>query len=591
MPARFKSETDSSPRNTGSQSPPSNACAPSGGVHGRSIFSRLKHGIRIGLLIAYLIPITILTIYFDSQFNQTIRESIKLHLYAVAESQRNTIDLFMHKRIVNIFNLFHSKDFSLTPQQDEMDYYLDNLIRANDSFVDIGFFSPEGIQIGYAGPYPHLRGKDYSQEDWYITLTQQPQSYIVSDLYLGLRRKPHFTIGVKQLIDGDDYVIRTSLDPDKLYAFLQTTSHGSAVDGFLINREGLYQAVDSDFGVLLEPAIFFPPLDRSADVLQVNFNGRPMLAAYIWLKEVPWCLVMHQPLNIAFTELNAIRSTMFFGAAMLVLVIITIIWLIVNRLIKWAESLEHDRSELKSQLYHAHKLVSVGQLAGGVAHEINNPLAIIASEAGLMRDMLDPKLGLDSSPELLIKELNEIDKAVYRAKTITQKILSFVRKTEPKLVVSNIEDILDEVVASVKEQEFNVSNIALVRDYAPDAPPVLVDPDLMRQVFLNLINNASDAVKEGDTITLSTRLDCDVVKATIADTGHGLDSEQLEKIFMPFFTTKDVGKGTGLGLPISLNIVEGMGGRIEVQSEPEKGSAFTVVLPATNNSRSVSGNK
>ncbi len=130
-----------------------------------------------------------------------------------------------------------------------------------------------------------------------------------------------------------------------------------------------------------------------------------------------------------------------------------------------------------------------------------------------------------------------------------------------------------------------------MRDYAPDAPPVLVDPDLMRQVFLNLINNASDAVKEGDTITLSTRLDCDVVKATIADTGHGLDSEQLEKIFMPFFTTKDVGKGTGLGLPISLNIVEGMGGRIEVQSEPGKGSAFTVVLPATNNSSSVSGNK
>jgi two-component system, NtrC family, sensor kinase len=542
-------------------------------------FRRLKRTLQIGLLIAYLIPITIITLYFNHKFSTSVHESASLHLAAVAESQRNTIALYMQKRIVNIFNLFHPKDFNLTPVQEEMDYYLNNLVMADDGFVDIGFLNPEGIQIGYAGPYPHLKNKDYSQEDWYVQLTTRPQGYIVTDLYLGLRRMPHFTIGVKQLIDGRYYVVRTSLDPFKLYSFLTTTSYGKRVDGFLINRDGLYQAVDTEFGELLTQAVFIPPKDKSADVAEIAFNGQPMLLAYTWLKEVPWCLVMWQPRDVAFEQMKTTRNNMIFGSAMLVLALMIIIWLIVNRVIRWTATIEHDRAELKTQLYHTHKLVAVGQLAGGVAHEINNPLAIIASEAGLIRDMLDQRLGLDCTPETIIKELDEIDKAVYRAKSITQKILSFVRRTDPKLVLCDVRQLLEEVVSGVKGQEFSVSNIAVVKQFDENIPKLMLDPDLMRQVFLNLINNASDAIGEGSTITLKTLFEDGWVKVTVADNGVGMSAEQMQKAFMPFYTTKDVGKGTGLGLSISQNIVEGFGGRIEVESKPGEGSAFTVVLP------------
>lgn len=547
----------------------------------KKYYRHLKRVLQIGLLIAYLIPITILTVYFSYKFNTSVRESAGLHLAAVAESQRNTIALYMQKRIVNIFNLFHPKDFSVHPVQDEMDYYLANLLRADDGFVDIGFLDPGGTQIGYAGPYPHLLNKNYSQEQWYVELTTRPQSYVVTDLYLGLRNVPHFTIGVKQLIDNQYYVIRTSLDPYKLYDFLTATRHGKTVDGFLINRDGLYQAVAADFGELLEPAAFIPPEGKSADMAEISFNGQKMLLAYTWLKEVPWCLVMWQPRDAALSEMQSMRNSMIAGSAILVLALMTIIWLIVTRVIRWTESLEHDRAELKTQLYHTHKLVAVGQLAGGVAHEINNPLAIIASEAGLMRDMLDKSLGMECTPEALVKELNEIDKAVYRAKNITQKILSFVRRTDPKLVACDVRQLLEDVVAGVKEQEFSVSNITVLRDFDPDVPKLMLDPDLMRQVFLNLINNASDAITEGSTITLKARLDDGCVKITVADDGVGMDAEQMQKVFMPFYTTKDVGKGTGLGLSISQNIVEGFGGRIDVESTPGVGSAFTVVLPVT----------
>ncbi|MBN2058828.1 MAG: histidine kinase [Deltaproteobacteria bacterium] len=549
---------------------------------------RIKRGILVCLLITYLVPVVILTVYFNNKFNSSMRESGKMQLAAVAESKRNTIDLFMQTRIVNVFNLFHMKDFSLRPSLQDMQAYLENLIRSDDAFLDVGIIDPEGNQIGYAGPYPHLRSKNYSDEKWYINLIDQERSYIITDLYLGLRRHLHFTIGVKQVVDGRYYVIRTSVYPDKLYDLINV-SYGKKARGFIVNEQGLYQVVDKDFGKLLEPAFYAPGTCEKADVTMITLNGESTLAAHTWLKEVPWCLVLMQDEPVAFAEMYGVRNTMIIGAALLIMVITLFIWIIVNRLLSRAQAVDLERVELKSQLYHAHKLVSVGQLAGGVAHEINNPLAIIESESGVIRDMFDPELGMDASPDAIRKELDEIDKAVSRARGITQKILSFVRKTEPKLEKIDINQLLDEVASGVKEQEFKVSDISLIKDYAPDIPEMYLDPDLMRQVFLNLMNNASDAVGKNDTITLKTAVEDNHVKIIVSDTGKGIAPDQLEKIFMPFFTTKNVGKGTGLGLPISLNIVEGFGGRMEVKSMPGTGTAFTIVLPLPNKDRDTDG--
>ena len=133
----------------------------------------------------------------------------------------------------------------------------------------------------------------------------------------------------------------------------------------------------------------------------------------------------------------------------------------------------------------------------------------------------------------------------------------------------------------LKEEELRVSDVELDRDYDPNLPDLLIDPDPLRQVFLNLLNNAQDAIQGSGRITLSTQHDDKMLRVTVRDTGKGMTSEQMERIFMPFYTTKEVGKGTGLGLSISSSLVESMGGRIEVQSLPGAGSSFTVVLPIT----------
>ncbi|MBU0753828.1 MAG: histidine kinase, partial [Planctomycetes bacterium] len=215
----------------------------------------------------------------------------------------------------------------------------------------------------------------------------------------------------------------------------------------------------------------------------------------------------------------------------------------------------------------------------GVAHEINNPLAIISAETGVIRDMFDPQFDLENTPEKITEGLDYIDEAVFRARTITQKLLDLSRRNQPNLTPCNVNKILDEAVSGLKEKEFKVSNIELIRKLDSELPDALIDPDQVRQVFLNIINNAGDAIEGSGTIMLNTASDGEFVRVTITDTGKGMTNEQINKIFLPFFTTKEVGKGTGLGLSISYSIVEAMGGRIEVQSLPGKGSSFTIVLP------------
>ncbi|MFH1538844.1 MAG: cache domain-containing protein, partial [bacterium] len=176
-------------------------------------YHRLRRRLQLSLIVAFVIPIAVLLVYFHFQFNLTLKKVGELHLMSLAESQRNTVDLFLQERVVNIFNLFHSANFKVVPSQEDMFLHMQHLRETSDSFVDVGFLDASGVQIGYAGPYPFLHGKDYSGEKWFQDLMEQEQGYYISDIYHGFRKKPHFTIAVKQLVDGKPVVMKATLDP------------------------------------------------------------------------------------------------------------------------------------------------------------------------------------------------------------------------------------------------------------------------------------------------------------------------------------------------------------------------------------------
>jgi two-component system, NtrC family, sensor kinase len=548
-------------------------------VDTKTYFRQLKIRLRIGFLVACVVPFAALSVYFHFQFTFTLKESAKLNLVAISESQRNTVDLFLQERVVNIFGQFQSKEFTLAPSPQTMQNYLQNLRQVSDAFIDVGFLNEKGIQIGYAGPFPYLQNKIYADEKWFVTLIQQSRNHYISDVYLGFRNKPHFTIAVKQMIDGNLYVMRSTLDPDKFYLFLRTITQGKGAESTLINAEGLYQIVDPERGKLFELSGFRPSARTGTGVQTIDKNGVPVLVAYAWLKETPWALIVREPLNISHGQIYRARRIIIASMTLVIVIIAMVVWFTVNTLLDKSQDNAEKREELQMQLLHATKLASVGELATGVAHEINNPLAIIIASSGVVRDMLNPEFNLDAGPENILKELDTIDSAAFRARTITRQLLDYGRKKPPRPVACNLNALLDDVMNGLKEREFEVKNIEVRRLYDPGLPDIVADPDQVRQILLNLINNAGDAVNGSGTITIATAVDGGNVRVAITDTGRGMTAEQMKKIFNPFYTTKPVGKGTGLGLSVSLSIVKSMGGSIDVQSLPDAGSSFEVSLP------------
>jgi len=529
--------------------------------------------------LAFLVPLAILSLYFNFQFTYTLKESAKLNLTAISESQRNTVDLFLQERVVNIFSQFQSEVFNLKPTQQTMENYLHNLRQVSDAFIDVGFLNSQGIQTGYAGPFPYLQNQNYANENWFLTLIQEDRNHYISDIYLGFRKKPHFTIAVKQVLDGKPYVMRSTLDPDKFYMFLRTINHAKGVQSSLINQELVYQIVDPEQKQLFKRCDLKPSLMTGTGVQEIKKKEGSILVAFAWLKMTPWALVVKEPLNIAHEKMYQARRIMIVGIVLIAVVVILVIWTTTGSLVSRARSSAENRDELQVQLLHAAKLASVGELATGIAHEINNPLAIVMATTGVIKDMLNPEFDMHAGTEDILKELDTVDAAVFRAREITRKLLDYGRKHQPRLVPCDINQLLDETLDGFKGRELAVKNIDISRRYDTGLPEVIVDPDQIRQVFLNFINNAGDAIEGSGMITISTCSEGGFVHVTITDTGHGMTSGQLEKIFDPFFTTKEVGKGTGLGLSVSLSIVKSMDGTINVQSIPEVGSSFTVSLP------------
>jgi len=548
----------------------------------RKNFKQLRVSLVVALLVAFMLPHILLSGYFHFQFTSTLKKTGKLNLVALAESQRNTIELFLQERVVNLFGLFRDSHFSTIPSKSDMEYYLQNLRQFSDAFIDVGFLCSNGIQIGYAGPFPFLQGKNYSEEEWFNALLNHKKEYYVSDIYLGFRNKPHFTIATVHIIDGKSYVMRSTLDPDKFYMFLRTISHGKEVESSLINRKGLYQIVDPDRGELLGRCEYMPPDTDKSGVYEIMDKSGPVLIAHTWLKETDWVLLVKQPLSIAHAQMYNVRRVMAVTQTVVLLLIAALIFFITKKLIGRAQKTAEKKQQLQYQLIHASKLASIGELATGIAHEINNPLAIITSTSGVLKDMLNPEFNMDSSPENILSEIDIIESAAFRAKDITMQLLNFGRKNEARLIACNINNILDDVISGLKEREFKVADIELILEYSQSLPEISLDPDQIRQVFLNLINNAGDAISGPGSITIITKSDDENIYIIIKDSGEGMTGDEMKHIFNPFYTTKEVGKGTGLGLSVSLGIVESMGGTITVQSLKGAGSAFKISLPIKN---------
>jgi two-component system NtrC family sensor kinase len=550
-------------------------------VHDTEYFSHLRRRLRWQLLVAYITPLILLSAVFHYQYDITLRREIETHLKSVAENKRNTVSLFLQERVANVKSAFHFESLPLTPSSGELKRVLEEMQKESAAFVDLGLFSPDGKLVAYAGPYTRLLGKDYSEEPWFCRLMKQRDEFYISDVYLGFRHKPHFIIAVRKEINRETWSLRASVDPKKFSEFVTSAILLRRGEALIVNRRGELQTTSGEPGqrqVILQ----VPQAGTDTTVEEVkDKNGTRYLKAFAWLTETDWALVVRIPTEIAYAPMRRARLVLI-GVSLITCALLLIFVLRrTRRIVGRLENADRAKEVMRSQLFNAAKLASLGEMAAGVAHEINNPLAIIYEEAGLIKDSLDPEFGQEISRKDLEESLKIIMDATLRGRSITGKLLAFARKHDVETEPTDIERLVNAVLA-IKQRELEVSGIEVRKELADDLPRVWIDPNQMEQVLLNLLNNASDAIEsvEGKRIiTVRTGLKGEDVFVEVQDTGCGMSAEQMEKIFYPFFTTKKVGKGTGLGLAISYGIVKAVGGRIEVASELGKGSSFSVFLP------------
>jgi signal transduction histidine kinase len=232
-----------------------------------------------------------------------------------------------------------------------------------------------------------------------------------------------------------------------------------------------------------------------------------------------------------------------------------------------------ERTRLQEQLLHADRLATIGQLAAGVAHELNEPLGAVLGFAQLA------KSGANVANETS-KDIGKIEAAALHAREIVKKLMIFARQTPPRKDEVDLNQLVEDSLYFL-ESHCARKRIEVFRRLALDLPAITADPSQLQQVLVNLVVNAIQSMNDGGRLTLTTELQGEWVELRVKDSGHGMSEEIKSQIFLPFFTTKDINKGTGLGLAVVHGIVNAHGGRISVDSEQGVGSCFAVELPVS----------
>jgi two-component system NtrC family sensor kinase len=541
------------------------------------------------IIVVSIIPLVLVSSSLYLQFRSSYREKVYAHLRELVHKHAQNIDSFLNQRMADVRFLARSFGYEALGNETFLQEKLATLQQKyGPVFVDLGVINAAGEQVAYAGPFKLARAR-YAEADWFQKTVQKKR--FISDVFLGFRGLPHFIVAVQNIHGSEPWILRATIDFERFNSLVENIRIGETGFAFILNKQGILQTTSVSGLKLIPPDdpiykefLERPPANQGKVQIEIrpDDSGVDHLYATIFLKNNQWLLVYQQRAADAFADLNrsfAITTVlMILGVCSVVAMAVTLSWRTVDRI----RATDEEKRILNHKVIQTGKLALVGELAAGVAHEINNPVAIMVEEAGWIGDLLEEDPDCSQNLDEFHRALDQIKNQGKRCKDITQKLLSFARKSDGAVQDVNINDLLEELLAlSAQRAKFGL--VEVKTDYQTNLPHVQVSLSELQQVFLNLINNAIDSMeKAGGVLNVATRSQGDCVVVTIADTGTGIPAANLNRIFYPFFTTKPVGKGTGLGLSICYGIIEKVGGRIEIESEVDVGTTFSVHFPIGN---------
>ncbi len=548
---------------------------------------KLTRNMVLIVIVVSFVPMLMVSGIVLHQFSISYNEKLYAHLKEVVHRHAQDIDSFLNERLNNLQFLLDSCDNENLLDESVLQEKLFQLQQKYGGvFEDLGVINEAGVQESYAGRFK-LEKAEYSDAKWFKEALGKP--YYISDVFLGLRSIPHFIVSVKRIYQGRYFLLRATISFEAFNSLAENLRIGKTGFVFILNKEGAFQT-KPHYDMLPSNKSYLDFINAGKKATHEIYIGEltdnagrdRIIYLAALLKNEDWILVYQQEKKEAFSDLirtQIVAAVILFIGALLIVIMNSILF---HKVISHFTEVDRENEMMNRQIIETGKLASVGRLAAGTAHEINNPVAIMVQEAGWIEDLLkEEEFQKGKNLQEIERALKQINSQGKRCKEITHKLLSFARKTDPKIQTVRINEMIEEVVAISDKTSYTGISINTYLDKT--APPIYGSQTEVQQVLLNLINNALYALKKnGGKIDITTRLKDHHVLVVVEDNGPGIPKANLDRIFDPFFTTKPVGEGNGLGLSICFGIIQKMGGEIDVHSTVDGGTRFDIRFPMKN---------
>lgn len=548
----------------------------------------LKHYDRLALKITVmtlsfsLIPLLALGTTIYLQFTKAYENKVADSARTLAQNRRASIELFFEERIAQLNTVAQTHSIQKLKDEAILKRIFETLQAKSKSYIDIGIIDSQGNHQAYVGPhYEKLKSVNYAQEEWFQAVLTT--GIYISDVFMGFRKAPHFIIAVTTIDNNQMYIVRATINSAIIEDMVRAAQVGKRGDAYIINRENLLQTQPRFAGQLLgrpNGPDFSSAIGLSVDF--INYKNEESIYAVAQLKEPRWILIIREDVQEEMAPLfraHFVESLVIaFGVLLVVLGTVVTTRIMTRRL----EQVELEKAKTEDLVVQSSKMAALGKMAAGIAHEINNPLQIIGDQAGWMKDLLDSEdMKSNENYQEFEQCIKKIERQVNRSREITHRLLRFGRRMETTQDMVDINTLLAETITFL-ENEAHYRDITVQTHYDTNLPEITTDSNQLQQVFLNIIDNAIDAVGQSGKINVRTSLapnSAKEIQVRIEDNGPGIPKEVLARIFDPFFTTKRADEGTGLGLSISYSIIEKLRGKISVESEEGRGTTFIITLP------------
>jgi two-component system NtrC family sensor kinase len=545
-------------------------------VSGR-YYGRLLYLSVLSVSLVAIIPLVVMTAVNYHQYQDAFHAESLRPVASFTMIAKVSLEAFLSERVSALSLATRSESPSAIRDPVILGTLLERMKRSFGGFIDLGLVDETGEQVSYAGPYD-LQGKNYKGQDWFHEVGLR--GIYISEVFLGHRHLPHFVIAVT--FDADEasrWVLRATIDAEYIVRQIGALSMDRSDDAFLINGEGILQTPSRYYGKALDPCpLPVPPKSTHPDILETrDANGDPLIIGYAFIERSPFILMLLRRPGAQQPGWLRLRRNLLLFLTTSIALILAVVYGGSRYMVNRTRQADVRRASVYHEMEYTNKMAAIGRLAAGVAHEINNPLAIIGEKAGLHKDLLSLSEELPPKEKMLAL-VDSVLESVERCGAITHRLLGFAKHMDTRREEIDLHHLLRGVLGFL-EREAGYRNLDVVFHLDENVPTVESDRGQLQQVFVNVVNNAFAAVDDGGRIDISiSRLDPDHVSVSVCDTGVGISKDDLKHIFEPFFTTKK-GAGTGLGLSITYGIVQKLGGRIEVSSEPGVGTCFTITLP------------